>query len=300
MRNITLEELLQAGCHFGHQITRSNPKARDYIFEARDKIHIIDLAKTKETLEEAGAFIRDLGATGGNLLIVGTKRQAREIVEKEIERVVEKDGLFCVTNRWIGGTLTNFSEVAKNFKKLRELAERLANDEEKAKYTKKEVGLWLKEKQKLESLYGGIADMKRNPDALFVIDSHLEHLAVSEARKMEVKTVAIVDTNADPELIDYPIPANDDASGSIKLIVSYITDAWIEGRTAFKKQEKKASEVKAAEETKDKDKKVVKGIEKKTIKKQIAKKDPTSRKASRGKKGEKDGKGKSRSSKKTS
>ncbi|MCL5113957.1 MAG: 30S ribosomal protein S2 [Patescibacteria group bacterium] len=296
MRNITLEELLQAGCHFGHQITRSNPKARDYIFEARDKIHIIDLAKTKETLEEAGAFIRDLGATGGTLLIVGTKRQAREIVEKEIERVVEKDGLFCVTNRWIGGTLTNFSEVAKNFKKLRELAERLANDEEKAKYTKKEVGLWLKEKQKLESLYGGIADMKRNPDALFVIDSHLEDLAVSEARKMEVKTVAIVDTNADPELIDYPIPANDDASGSIKLIVSYIIDAWIEGRTALKKQEKKVSEVKAAEEAKDKDKKVkdAKETEKKTIKKQIVTKKSVK------KKGEKDGKGKSRSSKKTS
>lgn len=233
MREITLEELLEAGCHFGHQVTRSNPKAREFIYEARDNIHIIDLIKTKEGLEEAGSFIKDLAAKGGSLIIVGAKRQARGIVEESIRQVHDKgagEGLYYVINRWIGGMLTNFAEVAKNHKKLKDLTARLQDEEEKAKYTKKEVGQWAKEKAKLESFYLGVAEMKKIPDALFIIDTHLEELAVKEARGMGVTTVGIVDTNADPYLIDYPIPANDDAVGSIKLIVSYIIDAWIEGR----------------------------------------------------------------------
>ncbi len=237
MREITLEELLEAGCHFGHQVTRSNPKARDFIYEVRDNIHIIDLAKTKKGIEEAVAFIRTAASQNKILVIVGTKRQAQGIVDSEIKKAREKikdkegnnAGIFFVTNRWVGGTLTNFAEVSKNFKKLKELEEKLGSEEEKSKYTKKEVGLWFKEKQKLESLYGGISDLKRKPDVLFIIDSHLENLAVKEATDMGVATVAVVDTNADPELVDYPIPANDDATGSIKLITSYITDAWIEG-----------------------------------------------------------------------
>jgi len=260
MKQITLEELLEAGCHFGHQVTRGNPKARDFVFEARDNIQIIDLAKTKEGLDEAAQFIRALGQRGGSLLVVGTKRQARLIVEEEIARAKEmlKDDktdsinkLFYVTQRWIGGVLTNFSEVSKNFKKLKDLGEKLNNPEEKAKYTKKEVGQWEKEKQKLESFYSGVWEMQQKPDALFIVDSHLEDLAVREAKSVSVPTVAIVDTNADPYVITHPIPANDDAVGSIKLIVSYIINAWVEGIKAQKppkvegpKTEDKKAEVK--------------------------------------------------------
>jgi small subunit ribosomal protein S2 len=238
MKQITLEELLEAGCHFGHQVTRSNPKARDFVFEARDNIQIIDLAKTKQGLEEAIDFVTKLGERGGNLLVVGTKRQARQIIDEEIARAKEllKDDkidsiskLFYITQRWIGGILTNFPEVSKNFKKLTDLEEKLVSPEEKAKYTKKEVGQWDKERQRLDSFYQGIVNMRQKPDALFIVDSHLENLAVREALAVGVPTVAIVDTNADPFLIDYPIPANDDAVGSIKLIVSYIIDAWVEG-----------------------------------------------------------------------
>lgn len=238
MKQITLEELLEAGCHFGHQVTRGNPKARDFVFEARDNIQIIDLVKTKEGLEEALEFVKSLGEKGGNLLIVGTKRQARQIIEEEIARTKEllKDDntdsvnkLFYITQRWIGGILTNFPEVSKNFQKLKDLEEKLVSPEEKAKYTKKEIGQWDKERQRLDSFYKGIVNMKQKPDALFIVDSHLEDLAVKEALSVGVPTVAIVDTNADPFLIDHPIPANDDAVGSIKLIVGYVMDAWVEG-----------------------------------------------------------------------
>ncbi len=237
MREITLEELLEAGCHFGHQVTRQNPKARDFVFEARDGIHIIDLAKTKVGLEEAGAFIRDLASRGGSLVVVGTKRQAQPTVIAQVKKAEELgagDGLFSITNRWIGGILTNFAEVSKNFAKLADIEEKLKNEEERSKYTKKEIGDWGKEKQKLESFYGGISSMKKTPDALFIIDSHLEDLAVREAKVMGVPTVAFVDTNSDPEVIDYPIPANDDALGSVELIVKFIMDAWIEGKKVLK------------------------------------------------------------------
>lgn len=252
MREITLEELLEAGCHFGHQVTRHNPKARDYIFEARDNIHIIDLAKTKEGLEEAGEFVRTIASQpGSSLIIVGNKRQARDLVKSEIKRAKEEgaDGLYSVTNRWIGGILTNFSEVMKNFKKLKELTENLESEEVRSRYTKKEIGQWKKEKEKLESFYGGIFEMTETPSALFIIDTHLENLVVKEALKMGVPTVGITDTNADPYLIDHPIPANDDAVGSIKLITEYIVDAWIEGKTQAKNQESKNTN--QGEETKE-------------------------------------------------
>lgn len=251
MRQVTLEELLEAGCHFGHQVTRSNPKARDFIFEARDNIHIIDLAKTKEGLEEAASFIKDLASQNKTLIVVGTKRQARGIVEEEMKRAPE---LFYITNRWVGGLLTNFSEVSKNFEKLKTLSENLKDEEIKTKYTKKELGLWEKERQKLERVYGGVSSIKGKPDAIFIVDSHFEDLAVKEAAKMAVPTVAIVDTNADPNVIDYPIPANDDAVGSIKLIVSYVIDAWVEGRKeGIKNQELK---IKEEEKRKNADEKV--------------------------------------------
>jgi small subunit ribosomal protein S2 len=226
MRTITLEELLEAGCHFGHQITRSNPKARDYIFEARDGIHIIDLAKTKEGLEDAGKYLKSLASNpSSNLVIVGTKRQTQEILKKELDRVKKEisgeAGIYFVTNKWIGGLLTNFPEVSKNFKKLTDFTRKLQTPSEQEGYTKKEIGGWAKEKEKLESLYGGVFQLTKKPDALFIIDSHLEKLAVYEASKMGVPTVAITDTNADPALVDYPIPANDDAVGSLELIIGY-------------------------------------------------------------------------------
>ena len=256
MREISLEELLEAGCHFGHQVTRGNPKARDYIFEERDNIHIIDLAKTKAGLEEAGKFTFNLSQKNGSLIIVGTKRQAQAVVEEEIKKAKQQvsakieNQIFYVTQRWVGGSLTNFSEVVKNFKKLKELSEKLTSEEERSKYTKKEVGLWEKKRQKLALLYGGIADLKKIPDAVFVIDSHLEDLVVDEARKMGVTTVAIVDTNANPEIIDYPIPANDDATGSIKLITSYIIDAWIEGKNKIKNEKENIKNKEEKKETK--------------------------------------------------
>jgi small subunit ribosomal protein S2 len=239
MREITLEELLEAGCHFGHQVTRYNPKAREFIFEARDNIHIIDLAKTKEGLEEAAAFVKSLAAKqGSSLIVVGTKRQAQTMVEEEVKRArtataaqSTQPEIFDVTTRWLGGTLTNAGEVAKNYQKLKDLTARLKNDEEKEKYTKKEIGQWEKSRQKLQNLYGGVVEMKKVPDALFIVDTHMENLAVLEARKMGVPIVGIVDTNADPAVIDYPIPANDDAVGSLKLIIGHIMDAWIEGKT---------------------------------------------------------------------
>ena len=246
MKQVTLEELLEAGCHFGHQVTRQNPKARDYIFEARDGINIINLEKTKEGLDEAVAFVKALASKEAtSLIVLGAKRQATDIVKEEVTRAQKEGayGLFYVTNRWIGGILTNLSEITKNFKRLNYLSARLQDPEEKAKYTKKEISLWEKERQKLDQFYSGIADMQKIPDALFIIDTHIENLAVREAIATHVKTVGITDTNADPTLIDYAIPANDDAVGSIKLITSVIVDAWIEGR-------KKGKEMKETQETK--------------------------------------------------
>ncbi|HUQ85226.1 MAG TPA: 30S ribosomal protein S2 [Candidatus Limnocylindrales bacterium] len=236
MRNVTLEELLEAGCHFGHQVSRQNPKASEYIFETRDGIHIIDLEKTKEGLEEAGKFVRDLAKKGGTILVLGTKRQAETILKEELKRIDQDSmkGLYFVTKRWIGGTLTNFSEVAKNFKKLTDISYRLQDENEKASYTKKEISDWDKSRIKLESFYGGIADMTRVPDALFIIDTHQERAAAEEALKMGTPTVGITDTNSDPLIINYPIPANDDAVGSLKLVISYIFDSWIEGKKAYK------------------------------------------------------------------
>lgn len=256
MRTVSLEELLEAGCHFGHQVIRHNPKSRDFLFEARDNVHIIDLAKTKEGLEAAAGFIKDLSYKRGSLLVVGTKRQARGIIEENIKRAYSsgeagsgqaqndkagdsQDRLFYITTRWIGGIMTNFLEIAKNSKKLKDLTVKLQNEEEKAKYTKKEIGLWEKERVKLYNFYHGVEDMKKIPDALFIIDIHNEELAVREANKMGVTTIGIVDTNSDPSLVDYPIPANDDAVGSIKVITNYIIDAWIEGSKS-KKEEPKA------------------------------------------------------------
>lgn len=267
MRTVTLEELLEAGCHFGHQVTRQNPKTKDFVFEARDNIHIIDLEKTKEGLEIAAAFVKKIAEkTDSSILLLGTKRQAQEIIRDEVQRVTEENinHVFNVTTRWIGGTFTNFSEVMKNYKKLKDLTQKLKDEFEKMKYTKKEISLWDKERAKLESFYGGTKEMTRIPDLIYIIDTHTERQAVNEARLMSVPIVGIVDTNADPDPINYPIPANDDASGSIKLITNYIIDAWIEGKKKSAKSEGESFDTAphVAEAMRGKQDKKVKGEEK--------------------------------------
>ena len=269
MRTVSLEELLEAGCHFGHQVSRQNSKAREYIFEPREGIHIIDLEKTKEGLEDAAKFVKDVAKKNGTLLVLGTKRQAQSVLEEERKRLhAENDGVYFVTKRWIGGTLTNFSEVAKNFKKLKNLTEKLQDPKEKAKYTKKEVSDWEKTRVKLEGFYGGIADMPGVPDAIFIIDTHIEDVAAHEALRAGIPTVGITDTNADPTIISYPIPANDDAVGSLQLIIKYIFDAWIEGR----KSKGEGESVKGKEKEVKEEKKDEKKAEEKVVKKQEAKK----------------------------
>ena len=254
MKKVTLEELLEAGCHFGHQVTRQNPRARDYIFEARDNINIIDLEKTKEGLDEAQVFVEKIASEGKRMVIVGTKRQAEPIVRSEIDRATKEgvSGLYYVANRWIGGILTNFEEVAKNYKRMKEIDNLFASSSEKAKYTKKELLLFERERNKLESFYGGISELDKLPDALFVIDTHLEYIAVREARTVSIKVVGITDTNADPTLVDYAIPANDDAAGSIELITSAIVDAWIDGRKEFAKIKEKTDKEEAKKLEKEK------------------------------------------------
>lgn len=283
MREITLEELLEAGCHFGHQVTRQNPKARDFVFEARDNIHIIDLAKTKEGLDSAALFVKNLAKKGGTMIVLGSKRQAEPVVREEAIRIKEAgvDGLYFVTNRWIGGILTNFGEVSKNFKKLQDLNKFMNTPSERARFKKKEIAVMEKARLKLESFYWGVLDMPTVPQAVFVIDTHKEYIAVREAIATNITTVGITDTNSDPTLINYPIPANDDAAGSVKLLVNHIIDAWIEGRKEMgteeaepAKKEKKVvkeevvADKKVAVESKDTKetavKKEVKPAEKKT------------------------------------
>jgi len=247
MKAITLEELLEAGCHFGHQISRQNPKAKDYIFDSRDNIHIIDLEKTKEGLEDAANYLKNVAKNGGRLVVLGTKRQAQEVLLEVAKKFSDPqtDGVYWVTKRWIGGTFTNLGEVSKNYRKLHDLERDLKDETTRERFTKREIGEWEKERQKLEGYYGGVSTMSEVPDAIFIIDTHLEDLAVREGKAMGVKVVGITDTNSDPTIIDYPIPANDDAVGSIKLITEYILDAWKEGKKVRDAGEKAAAEKEA-------------------------------------------------------
>jgi len=268
MRTVSLEELLEAGCHFGHQVSRQNAKARDYIFEARDGIHIIDLEKTKEGLEEAAKFVKDIARRSGTFLVLGTKRQAAGILEEMQKKLQVEgvDGVYFITKRWIGGTLTNTSEVAKNYKKLKELVLQLQDTSVRTRYTKKELSGLEKTRQKLEGFYGGIVDMPSRPDVLFIIDTHEEHVAADEAYKAGVPTVGITDTNADPTIITYPVPANDDAVGSIKLLTEYLFDAWIEGSKNRETKEENAETTKVKEKETSKPEKKAKAVVKKEAK----------------------------------
>jgi len=246
MSVISMKQLLEAGVHFGHQTRRWNPKMKPYIFTERNGIYIIDLQKTVKKIEEAYNFVRQLAADGGNILFVGTKKQAQESVREEATR----SGMFYVNQRWLGGTLTNFKTIRKRINRLHEI-ERMEEDGTFDVLPKKETVDLLKEKARLLKFLGGIKDMKKLPDAIFVIDPRKESIAIAEARKLNIPIIGIVDTNCDPDEIDYVIPANDDAIRAVKLLTSKIADAVVEGKqgTEFADTEEAttAEEVKAKE-----------------------------------------------------
>jgi len=222
---ITMKELLEAGVHFGHQKERWNPKMKRFIFTERNGIHIIDLQKTLKYFDEAYDFVADLVANGGTILFVCTKKQGQDIVKEEAERC----GMYYINKRWLGGTITNFETIKKSIFKLKML-KKMEEEGIFEKLPKKEAMKLRRKKEKLEKYIGGIENMKKIPDALFIVDVVREENAVTEARKAGVPIVALVDTNADPDLIDYPIPANDDAIRAIRLLTSRIADAVLEGK----------------------------------------------------------------------
>ncbi|MDH5174944.1 MAG: 30S ribosomal protein S2 [Elusimicrobiota bacterium] len=232
MAIVTMKQLLEAGVHFGHQTKRWNPKMAQYIFGARNNIHIIDLQKTLAKIKEAYKFVRNIVANNQTVLFVGTKRQALEIIKEEAERC----GMFYVNQRWWGGMLTNFSTIRQSVERLKKL-EQLQQESESTTLTKKELVRIEKEKLKLVKGLSGIRDMENLPGAIFVIDPPQEAIAVSEAIKLEIPVVALVDTNCDPEGITYVIPGNDDAIRSIKLITHIIAEAVIEGKELREKEE---------------------------------------------------------------
>jgi small subunit ribosomal protein S2 len=221
---ISIRQLLEAGVHFGHQTKRWNPKMRPFIFGARNGIHIIDLQQTVKLFNKAFQFLTNTVAQGEAILFVGTKKQAQEVITEEAKRC----GMFCVTNRWLGGTLTNFKTVKGSIDRLRSI-EKMAEDGTFERMTKKEVLHLERERVKLEKALGGIKNMGNLPGAVFVIDPKKEHIAVSEARKLEIPIIAITDTNCDPDEIDYVIPGNDDAIRAIKLFTGKVADACIAG-----------------------------------------------------------------------
>ena len=225
MAVVTMRQLLEAGVHFGHQTRRWNPKMKRYILTERNSIYIIDLRKTIVDIDRTYDFVKQTVAHGGTILFVGTKKQAQEAVREQAERV----GMPYVNERWLGGMLTNFSTVAKRLQRLRELEQIDFDDVASSGRTKKELLMMRREKEKLERTLGGIRDMSRVPSAVWIVDTKKEHLAVSEAKKLGIPVVAILDTNCDPDEVAYPIPGNDDAIGSVGLLTRVIADAVAEG-----------------------------------------------------------------------
>lgn len=223
MAVVTMKNLLESGVHFGHQVKRWDPRMKKYIFAERNGIHIIDLQKTIAAIKDGYDEVRKVTASGKSILFVGTKKQAQQAVQKEAERC----GMFYVNNRWLGGMLTNFSTIKKSLQRLKKI-EKMEIDGTFDNLTKKEVAALQKEKAKLEKNLGGIKEMKELPGAVFIIDTHKEQLAVAEARRMGIPIIAVVDTNCNPEGIDFPIPGNDDAIRAISLFTSIIANAVIE------------------------------------------------------------------------
>ncbi|ABW19056.1 30S ribosomal protein S2 [Alkaliphilus oremlandii] len=225
MSVISMKQLLEAGVHFGHQTRRWNPKMGEYIFTERNGIYIIDLQKTVKKVEEAYSVMKDIATEGGTILFVGTKKQAQEAVEEEAKR----SGMYFVNQRWLGGMLTNFKTIKKRIERLREL-EKMEEDGTFEVLPKKEVIKLRHEQEKLEKFLGGIKDMTEMPDALFVVDPRKERIAIQEAHTLGIPVISIVDTNCDPDEVDYVIPGNDDAIRAVKLIASTMANAIIEGK----------------------------------------------------------------------
>ena len=225
MTPLTMQELLEAGVHFGHQTKRWNPKMKQFIFGERNGIYIIDLGKTAKLFRQAEDFVGRLAAESRAILFVGTKRQAQDVIVTEAQRC----GMFFVNQRWLGGLLTNFTTIQRSIGRLREL-EAMAEDGRYDTLSKKEIARIEKDKRKLQKNLDGIRQMSRLPDAVFVVDTRREKIAVDEARKLKIPVIGLVDTNCDPDDVDYVIPANDDALRSIRLFVTRIADAVIAGR----------------------------------------------------------------------
>ncbi|HOA81984.1 MAG: 30S ribosomal protein S2 [Tepidanaerobacteraceae bacterium] len=232
MSIVSMKQLLEAGVHFGHQTRRWNPKMKEYIFTERNGIYIIDLQKTVKKIEEAYEFVKNISADGGNILFVGTKKQAQESIQEEAQRC----GMFYVNQRWLGGMLTNFKTIRKRIDRLNEL-EKMEEEGLFEVLPKKEVLNLQHEKGRLEKNLGGIKDMTDLPEAVFIVDPRKERIAVQEARKLDIPIIAIVDTNCDPDEIDYVIPGNDDAIRAVKLLTEKIADAVIEGRQGEQMEE---------------------------------------------------------------
>jgi small subunit ribosomal protein S2 len=242
----TLRQLLEAGVHFGHQTSRWNPKMRQYIFTARNGIHIIDLQQTQALLDDACDFARDLVGRGERILFVGTKKQAQDTIQEACER----SGQFYVTHRWMGGMLTNFTVIQRQLRRLQEVrAIRDRGDFERM--TKKEANVLEDELDRLERNFGGMVTMKRLPGALFVVDCRKERLAVGEANKLGIPVIAIVDSNCDPDLIQKVIPGNDDAIRAVRLITNLITDSIVEGQQLLGEREMREREEAAAREARE-------------------------------------------------
>ncbi len=232
MPSISMKELLEAGVHFGHQTKRWNPKMKEYIFGERNGIYIIDLQKTLKLFKDAMRFVGEQAAMGKTILFVGTKRQAQEAIMEEATRC----GMYYVNNRWLGGLLTNFVTVKQSIKRLKEL-EAILDEGSGERRTKKELIQMERERKNLLSNLAGIKEMDVLPDMLFVIDSNKEDIAVREAKKLGIPVVAVVDTNCDPDMVDHPIPGNDDALRAIRLFANKISDAMVEGRSLASEQD---------------------------------------------------------------
>jgi small subunit ribosomal protein S2 len=254
MPRVEVAELLAAGCHFGHLTRRWNPKMRPFIFMERNGIHIVDLVKTQALLEEACNALSNIVAEGKRILFVGTKKQAKEIIKEEAIRT----GQFYVSERWLGGSLTNFTTIRKSVKRLTNI-EKMESDGTFDKITKKEVLFLTREKDKLNNVLSGVVEMTRLPGALFVVDVKKESIAVKEANRLGIPVFAIVDTNCDPQGIDYVVPANDDAIKSVQVIVKKIGDAILEG-----KERATAHQMEAAAESDSKGKDAAPAAEKTT------------------------------------
>ncbi|MFD2628412.1 30S ribosomal protein S2 [Oceanobacillus kapialis] len=248
MSAISMKQLLEAGVHFGHQTRRWNPKMKKYIFTERNGIYIIDLQKTVKKVDEAYNYVKEIASNGGTILFVGTKKQAQDSVRDEATR----SGMFYVNQRWLGGTLTNFQTIRKRINRLKDI-ERMEEDGTFEVLPKKEVVNLLKEKERLVKFLGGIKEMNKLPDALFVIDPRKERIAIAEAHKLNIPIIGIVDTNCDPDEIDYVIPANDDAIRAVKLLTSKMADAILEVKQGEETEEVQTEEeaVSATESTQE-------------------------------------------------